>query len=229
MPYSKVKWITIDAGGTLLFPDPSVGAIYAEVLEEHGQKANPDDLQAAFLRVWKEDVIRCEPEVTAESERKRWRSVIDRTFVEYHDRVDPDILFDDLWEAFIQPDRWRTADFAEKTLEELKNRGYKLAVLSNWDERLRPLLSKMKLDRHFDEIFVSAEIGFEKPDPQIFAWVEEKISAAGNEILHIGDSHHHDILGAKASGWLALHAFADDSPEASARRIARFDELLTFL
>src|SRR5690625_420131 len=229
MPYSKVKWITIDAGGTLLFPDPSVGAIYAEVLEDHGLKADPDDLQAAFLRVWQEDVRRCAPEVTPASERKRWRSVIDRTFIDFHDQVDPDALFDDLWEEFVRPTRWRTAQAAENTLEELRARGYKLAILSNWDERLRPLLSGMKLDRYFDQILVSVEVGFEKPDPQIFKYAEEKLGATGNEILHIGDSHHHDVLGAKTHGWLAIHAFADGSLKNGAQSIQRFDELLTLL
>ena len=39
-----------------------------------------------------------------------------------------------------------------------KSAGVRLAVVSNFDTRLRPLLAAMQLDRLFDAIFISAVI-----------------------------------------------------------------------
>jgi putative hydrolase of the HAD superfamily len=229
MPFSKVRWITFDAGGTLLFPNPSVGEIYAEVLSRHGHQREPAQLEASFLQAWKEDVRTCMPRVTAESEKERWRGVVACTFCDLLPLLDFDALFQDLWVAFCQVDRWRLPNYTEETLCELRARGYRLALLSNWDDRLRPLVRGIGLEKHFEEIFVSCEIGFEKPDPRIFAAVEERIGAAGETILHIGDSHHHDVLGAHARGWKAIQAFAGFSPEGSCLPISCLSELLDLL
>lgn len=229
MRHSKIRWITIDAGGTLLFPHPSVGEIYAEVLTRYGYTRSPEVLEEAFFRVWKEDVKTCMPAVTAESEKERWRGVVNRTFAELSGRVDLDVLFDDLWDTFCQAERWRVPEKTEETLVQLRSRGYRLAILSNWDERLRPLLKGMELERHFEEIFVSCEVGFEKPDPQLFSMVETCLGATGAEILHIGDSHHHDVLGARSCGWHTVHAFSGRPSEADCARIECFSELLGWL
>lgn len=229
MPFSKVQWITIDVGGTLLFPHPSVGDIYAEILSRHGQDRDPSLLEEWFFRVWKEEVHICVPRITAESEKERWRGVITRTFAELAHLLDLDALFDDLWDTFCEAGRWRVPQRTLETLEELRLRNYRLAILSNWDERLRPLLRGMGLEHYFEHIFVSCELGFEKPDPRLFATVETHLGAAGSEILHIGDSHHHDILGATSRGWLAVQAFANSPAEPGCTQIACFSELLDFL
>lgn len=229
MPYSNIKWITFDVGGTLLFPNPSVGTIYAEVLSRHGHDGEAAQLEESFMRVWKKEVLRCMPSVSAESERERWRGVLDRTFSDWASAVDMDALFEDLWGTFCDAGRWRFPQHTEETLAELRKRGYRLAVLSNWDDRLRPLLKGIGLDDHFEEIFVSCEIGFEKPDARLFAAVEERLGTKAGEILHIGDSHHHDVAGANARGWPVVQVFCEASMEPACRRIDCFTELLGFL
>lgn len=229
MRFSKVRWITFDAGGTLLFPNPSVGEIYARVLSRHGPARSPEVLEECFFRVWREDVRTCMPVVTAESERNRWRAVVARTFADVCHLVDFDALFEDLWAAFREASSWRLPNRAEETLTGLRERGYRLALLSNWDDRLRPLLSGIGLERHFEEIFVSCEVGFEKPDPRIFAAVEKRLGVEGEAILHIGDSHRHDVLGAGARGWKTVQAFGEASPEATCPRIPCLSHLLDLL
>lgn len=216
-------------GGTLLFPNPSVGEIYAEVLSGHGFKCEATVLEDSFMRVWKQEVLIRPPSISPESERERWRSVIDRTFVDLAPGVDLVRLFDDLWIAFAEASRWRLPAHTERTLTELRERGYRLAVLSNWDDRLRPLMTQIGLDSHFEEVFVSCELGFEKPDPRLFSLVEKQLLAAGEEILHIGDSHHHDVLGAHARGWRAVQVFAEETAESQWPRIACLSELLDLL
>ena len=49
----SVTHLTVDAAGTLIRPQPSVGAIYAEVLESHGGQAEPSYLEARFANAFR--------------------------------------------------------------------------------------------------------------------------------------------------------------------------------
>jgi hypothetical protein len=54
---------------------------------------------------------------------------------------------------------WHLCDpDAEKVFEAIKKAGVKLAVVSNFDTRLRPLLRALNCDHWFDAVAVSAEV-----------------------------------------------------------------------
>ena len=93
---------------------------------------------------------------------------------------------------------------AEETLAALNERDYRLVILSNWDSRLRPLLHRLELDRYFECFIISSEVGVEKPNPGIFRHAEETLGLKAGEILHVGDSEHHDADGCAAVGWPVL-------------------------
>jgi FMN phosphatase YigB (HAD superfamily) len=85
--------------------------------------------------------------------------------------------------------------------------GVKTAVLSNFDNRLRPLLRALSLEHLFDAIIVSAEFGAEKPSPRIFeaACVATGVDPERDFVVHVGDDRRNDVWGARAagiSGWL---------------------------
>ena len=71
-----------------------------------------------------------------------------------------------------------------------------LGIISNWDERLRPLLAKLDLAKYFEVIIISCEVGFPKPSPVIFEQAAKKLGLASEFILHVGDSDEHDAEGA---------------------------------
>lgn len=205
MSFAKIKVITFDIGGTLLFPHPSVGEVYARVLAKHGRSIDPAALDAAFLQVWEKHALLPLREISEAAERARWREVVDQTMAGLAvDGVDMDLLFEELWQAFARAEHWRWPDDTGPALAELRERGFRLAVFSNWDSRLRPLLSETGLADFFDAFFISCEIGCEKPHPSAFRKVLEWSGRAPEEILHIGDSPHHDIEGARKEGWRAL-------------------------
>ncbi|KAG2550950.1 hypothetical protein PVAP13_9KG308757 [Panicum virgatum] len=62
-------------------------------------------------------------------------------------------------------DAWCLPVGADTTLPELKDAGVKLAVLSNFDTRLRKLLKDLNVFDMFDAIVVPSEVGYEKPAP----------------------------------------------------------------
>jgi FMN phosphatase YigB (HAD superfamily) len=55
-----------------------------------------------------------------------------------------------------------------------------------------------------DEIVDSHLVGFEKPDPRIFAHALERSGAQPETTLHVGDLYAADVVGARAAGVHAL-------------------------
>ena len=101
-------------------------------------------------------------------------------------------FFDELYERFARADTWRVFDDVKPTLKALHERGIRLAVLSNWDERFRPLLEELELGQWFEEVYISLEIGWAKPDERIFEVAAKGLGLSGDEILHVGDSLKED-------------------------------------
>ena len=101
-------------------------------------------------------------------------------------------------------------------------------MISNWDERLRPLLQQFQLDRYFETIVVSCEVGFAKPSPVIFEHAAKKLGIVPEQILHVGDSAEEDVAGANAAGVRALLVDRDNTT-GDAARIGSLRELEVFL
>jgi len=53
-------------------------------------------------------------------------------------------------------------------------------------------------------IFVSGAVGYDKPDPRLFAWVNEQTGTIASQSCYIGDSWRNDVVGALNAGWTAI-------------------------
>jgi putative hydrolase of the HAD superfamily len=102
-------------------------------------------------------------------------------------------------ETYIRPDAWRLFDDSIPCLLELRSRGWQHVVLSNHVPELRGLIRVLELDPYIEQVFNSAETGFEKPHPAAFRTVVEAIQEA-EQIWMVGDSISADIGGATAAG-----------------------------
>ena len=71
---------------------------------------------------------------------------------------------------------------------ELKGMGYKIALLSNNSLELRQKLIEDHILDLFDEIVISAEVGYQKPQPEIFDILFKKLKVEPNEVIFIDDS-----------------------------------------
>jgi putative hydrolase of the HAD superfamily len=85
-------------------------------------------------------------------------------------------------------------------VEAQKSRGVRLGLISNWDNRLRPLFNQLKLEGHFEVIVVSCEAGFSKPSLEIFRLAACELGSSEAAMLHFGDSLEMDVHGAAAAG-----------------------------
>ncbi|TYJ99436.1 haloacid dehalogenase-like hydrolase domain-containing protein 3 [Cucumis melo var. makuwa] len=100
---------------------------------------------------------------------------------------------------------WHLPDGAYATLGVLKDAGVRLAVVSNFDTRLRKLLKDLSVLDMFDAVIISAEVGYEKPDGKIFEAALDQLEVRSDNAVHVGDDQKADKEGANAVGidcWL---------------------------
>jgi len=196
-PLAQVKVVSLDAGGTLIAPSPSVGEIYAEVARQRNIKPPSEDtLNLRFKEIWKNSV-------DFDYSKEAWKRIVDYCFLETcQDGVDSD-LFENIYIAFTNIENWDLYSDVELSLEVIRQNGVQLVLSSNWDERLKPLISGLGLEQYFDSLFISCELGFQKPDPRFFKTIANKMSCKPGEILHIGDCIKNDYKGAMEAGFQA--------------------------
>lgn len=205
--FSKIRAVSFDAGGTLIVPHPSVGTVYARILQAHGILADQDILDRQFGPAFAAAEEAAPDGRDETGERRFWEAVVQGTIAPYlkADR-DPErfaTVFNDMYEAFAAGDAWRLRQGALQTLDALKERGYRLVLLSNSDSRLRRVLDDLGLSERFEALFLSTEMGVEKPHPQAFETVRVWLDLPGEAILHVGDSVSKDGRGATEAGWQA--------------------------
>jgi len=92
-------------------------------------------------------------------------------------------------------------------LEELKNLGVRIAVVSNTSFPEKPLwkiLGRRGISQFLDAIVSSSDEGVEKPNPAIFAKAQSRLGIQAERILHVGDSCVEDYLGPISFGMRAV-------------------------
>jgi putative hydrolase of the HAD superfamily len=110
----------------------------------------------------------------------------------------------DVLDALLGAIRFRAYPEVPAALARLRERGVRLAVVSNWDVSLHDVLERTDLRRHVDAVVISAEEGVAKPDPAIFRIALERLDAEAAVTVHVGDSLEHDVAGARAAGLQAV-------------------------
>jgi putative hydrolase of the HAD superfamily len=194
----KIRAVTFDVGGTLIECWPSVGHIYAEVAARNGHpNLTPAVLNKNFKTTWR--AFKSFSHTPAD-----WSALVDATFRGLVEPPPSQTFFPQLFERFSEPDAWHIFDDVLPTLTQLKSRSLKLGIVSNWDDRLKPLLGKLQLDSYFETIVVSYEVGVHKPSRKLFERVCAALNSDPAQTLHVGDSFEMDVQGAKAAGLQAL-------------------------
>lgn len=210
--------MTFDAGGTLLEPWPSVGHIYAEVAARFGVRgADPARLNRQFVAAWR-------VKQGFDYSRAAWLDLVERSFAGLAEPL-PAGFFSAVYERFTEPDAWHVFDDVLPALDALARHGTRLAVVSNWDDRLEPLLERLGLRGRFEVVVVSCHAGCTKPAPGIFTAALQRLGLPPEAALHVGDSVTEDVSGARASG---LHArlIRRQVPAVAGEQVRSLEELV---
>ena len=109
--------------------------------------------------------------------------------------------------------QWTTVIAESVTgLRALANRRLRLAVVSNTEGGVEAELRRRRIAQvgegagtRLAAVIMSSAVGVEKPDPRIFELALEAAGASPGRTVHVGDSVHHDVDGARAAGIRPLH------------------------
>lgn len=221
----KVRAVLFDAAETLFTTRGPVGEIYAEVAREYGSKAAPDAIQASFARHF-----RGAGPISVENQKLWWKDIVRRVFTEVGMVEDFDRFFDQVYDRFRDSQGWVLFPETVEVLRELKTRGLKLGVISNFDNRIYSVMTSLGILSLFDAVTISSETGFCKPDPEIFEAAVRTLGTRPSETLLVGDSIHDDVEAGIRAG---LHAVLIDRAgrhtSSPVQRIPSLKELIPLL
>ena len=215
---SSYKAIFFDAGGTLFHPFPSVGRIYRETASRYGCQTAAEELEKKFVAGWlrRDGLSSLAGHSSEKIEKEWWRGLVREIFSGPASVREFETFFEELYETFGHPNAWRLYPGVIEVLEELKKRGKRLAVISNWDSRLFKLCEGLGVLPYFDFILASAVFGASKPGRKIFEEALSRTGVSAKDAVHIGDSYEDDVRGALGAGIEAIlvnrHPEADRPP-----------------
>jgi putative hydrolase of the HAD superfamily len=202
-----IKAIFFDAAGTLFYLTKTVGDHYALVGGEIGLKLDAKQLDRAFHTGWKQMPRRPAIDGPRENDDKGWwRELVDHVFDEVAPslrELDRDNFFEIAYEHFAEAGVWKLYPEVLDVLEQLRER-FQLAVISNFDGRLRLILQNLGISKYFPNVFISSELGADKPDPEIIRRALKLMHLDAKEVLHVGDDPERDWKAAKAAGLSVL-------------------------
>ena len=124
----------------------------------------------------------------------------------------PRALFEEALAGYIEPVLHVPPDLAPRAAEavrELASRGIALGIISNTGRTpgviLRRVLERHDLLRHFTAVSYSDEVGYRKPDAEIFRRTLAELGVEAGEAAHVGDNPVADVQGAQGVGMRGVH------------------------
>ncbi len=97
----------------------------------------------------------------------------------------------------VEPNIYLLEDSVCEVLDELKQLGFSLAVVTNGFTKYQlPVMDVLQLTEHFDLIVTPQEVGYAKPDKRVYGSILE----LGEIHAHVGDRIDHDVISANAIG-----------------------------
>ncbi len=230
----QYKAIFFDVGNTLLTPYPSVEHICAEVLSWGGHTVDPTKLTHAVAfadetyeqRYREDDTFWMKEADTA----KFWIELYTLMLSEAGLEEEVNDLAEQLYQECGEGERWQPYPDVVPTLERLAELDYRIGLVSNWDTRLTSISIETGLSRYVDFVISSANVGYLKPQPEIFELALKRADVEPAESLHIGDQYYADIMGARSAGitpvLLDRHGLA---PKADCLVINSLTEIVDYL
>lgn len=232
-------------GSTLVHWPLKWEGVYHQVFQRAGYDLPFGEVEMAISQSWAQVALEdahAEFEATLEASRAWQRTVEERVMHQLN--IHPTIRDDVFWKiikAFEDPSTYELYPDVLPTLEKLQAAGYRLAIISNWSWHLPALCDALGISSYFEQIFTSARVGYQKPNPKIFHYALTTMKIQPHEALHIGDSLSADVGGAQQVGinalWLARpheRPLYDERslqlvPKQEADQISGLDEVLALV
>ena len=211
-----IKALIFDYDGTLSNRTESVYCFFNDYLRPYVPQLSDDEFEAMLQDLMYYDVngindfdLRMPP------------------FMDRYGHLFPEGFTADFKKNFIDK-VWTYNVLKEETLEVLeKLQGkYKLAILSNGGSTVQHnKIDHVDIEKYFDLVVVSGDVGIHKPDPRLFEYTLDKLGVRKEEALMIGDVYSTDILGALKAGIKTVWLVEDEERPAFSYRGYRIRDL----
>jgi len=192
-----VKAVFFDLDETLINHDRCSIAALEKVREKYRIPVSLDQLADAFRltnrRLW--DLL-VEKEIDEKELRtRRFGDLLKIFSIQVENPFEMGEYYIDIYK-----NRWFLMDGAIETLEALYDQ-YPLGIISNGFVDVQNYkIDNIGLRRFFKVIVISGTLNTLKPDPEVFRYACEKARLRSDEIIFVGDSYSHDIVGASRAG-----------------------------
>lgn len=133
--------------------------------------------------------------------RRMWRTLLDF-------KIADETLSKEMSARFLQllPVKKEVFPYAAEILTHLRDKGYRLHLITNgFEVTQRMKLQHCGLDHFFEEIITSEISNSLKPKKEIFDFALSKTNALAEESIMIGDNLAADVTGALEAGWDAIY------------------------
>lgn len=215
--------VLFDAAETLFTTRGSVGEIYQTVAGRFGSSATSTEIQASFTRHFRHS-----GPLNSVAEKGWWRDLVFRVFSDVGMPGDFDRFFDEVYDLFRDSRGWMLFPETRPVLQQLRSHRLKLGVISNFDSRLYSVLKDLEIDSLFDAVTICSEVGFAKPQPEIFRAALQALDSTSERTLFTGDNLVDDYQAGEKAGLTTylLDRSNRYSAMRSVRRITSLREIL---
>jgi putative hydrolase of the HAD superfamily len=203
-----IKAVFFDFYNTLATHDPPREQTYVKVCAELGIKVEAKalfkSLPAADMYWRDENIRKALDQRSPEEKLEFYTEYAHKILTGAGANVTRDVALQVL--AKLQKFKWtyRTFDDTLPALRKLKSRGLTLGLISNVVQDMEPVYQELGLKPYLAFKVTSAEVGCDKPHPEIFQAALKKAKAKPEEAIHVGDQYDLDIVGAHGVGIRAL-------------------------
>lgn len=227
----KCKGVIFDLGMTLIYP-PLVGR-FMERLAEFDVRVDKEELKNAF-RFADRFMMDNHPGLLNQEVKEFYPFYASLMLSYLHVSQVPVAEFSkNMMEKSPPRSEWKLYPDTIPCLTELRKRGFKIGVVSNWDLKCRELLEQLELTPYLDYVVVSSEIGIEKPAPGPFRKCLEGLGITAGEAIYVGDNFRDDIQGANNVGIKALYLQRKEENQLATgwdfRQISALNEVFAYI
>jgi putative hydrolase of the HAD superfamily len=218
---SEVRAVLLDALGTLVELQPPAPRLQ-RLLRESGFEVTEEHAAAGFAA----EIAYYLDHHLEGSDPERLERLRDRCAEELRRAIDiPGLDHATARRAMLGSLEFTAYSDVLPALGELRARGLRLVVASNWDCSLPAWLAPAGILELVDGVVTSAEVGAAKPSPRVFERALAVAGAEPGEALHVGDKVDNDVDGAAAAGVRGVLLQRDGGPPPGVEAIASLSEL----
>lgn len=218
-----IKAILFDFDGTLSNRQMNAYLMYRDFLKPYFPDLNEIEFEAVL-----QDMLTYDCNGTTATHQRMI------PFINKYGDLLPDV-FNDRFTEFSLKNMYRFTVLKDETievLEKLKGK-YRLGILSNGNPfSQHHKISQVKIEKYFDTVIVSGDLGIHKPDAAIFEYAANQLGVKCEECLMIGDVFASDILGAIRVGMTPVWILEDtERPtlDYHGYRIEKLDQIFKIL